>query len=69
MLGYWSVIILLGILMCYNLINAYKDYTSDNKTLKFAGHLILLLVLFIIILNSLFTVMEFGLETTTIFSK
>ncbi len=61
------VVILLGVLMCYNLINAYHDYDKDQKTMKLVSRLILLMVLFSIVLNSLFTVMEFTLEIPTIF--
>jgi hypothetical protein len=67
MLGYWAVVILLGILMCYNLINAYHDYDNDKKIMKFISRLILLIVLFAIVLNSLFNVMNFSFEISTIF--
>ncbi|MCK4533246.1 hypothetical protein KAU39_05620 [bacterium] len=67
MLGYWVIVILLGFLMSYNLINAYQDYVNDKKTMKFLSRLVLLMVLFAIVLNSLFSVMEFGLEIPTIF--
>ncbi len=66
MLGYWAVVVFLGILMSYNLINAYRDYVNDKKTMKFVSRLLLLMVLFAIVLNSLFNVMEFGFEIMTI---
>ena len=61
MLGYWAIVVLLGILMSYNLINAYKDYANDSTAMKFISRLILLMVLFTIVINSLFNVMDFGL--------
>ncbi len=66
MLGYWAVVVLLGILMSYNLINAYQDYVNDNKAMKFISRLILLMVLFAVVINSLFSVMDFGFECSTL---
>ncbi len=62
MLAYWIVMVLLGILICYSLIGAIRDYKSDKKMAKLISFIILLLVLSVIILNSLFKILDVGFE-------